>query len=192
MDRYSNEKDIEICAVKLHISLHTIIIVTVYRSPTGNIDYFLNNLEEALNHIYNNTVDIILCGDFNINYLNDNQDKQALYSLLTNYSLYSIIDFPTRKFLDRLKYSEIKPMYKKGDKTLIANYRPISLLPVFFQKFLKGYIQDSNNTLVKEQFGFRCNNSTETAIYTLIKNILSSLNDKILVGGLFCDLKKSF
>ena len=67
MDRYSNEKDIEICAVKLHISLHTIITVTVYRSPTGNIDYFLNNLDEALNHIYNNTVDIILCGDFNIN-----------------------------------------------------------------------------------------------------------------------------
>ena len=96
MDRYSNEKDIEICAVKLHISFRTIIIVTVYRSPAGNIDYFLNNLEGALNHNYNNTVDIILCGDFNINYFNDNQDKQALNSLLTSYSLYSIIDFPTR------------------------------------------------------------------------------------------------
>jgi len=95
MDRYSNEKDIEMCAIKLHISLHTIIIVTVYRFPAGDTDYFLNNLEEALNHIYNNTVNIILCGDFNINYLNDNQDKQALNSLLTSYSLYSIIDFPT-------------------------------------------------------------------------------------------------
>jgi len=94
----SDEKDIEICAVKLHISLHTIIVVTVYRSPTGNIDYFLNNLEEALNHIYNNTVDIILCGDFNINYLIDNQDKQALNSLLNSYSLCSIIDFLTRIF----------------------------------------------------------------------------------------------
>jgi len=78
MDRYSNGKDIEICAVKLHILSHTIIIVTVYRSPTGNIAYFLNNLEAALNQIYNNTVDIILCGDFNINYFNDNQNKQAL------------------------------------------------------------------------------------------------------------------
>ena len=51
MDRYCNEKEIEICAIKLHISLHTIVIVTVYRSPAGDIDYFLNNLEEALNHI---------------------------------------------------------------------------------------------------------------------------------------------
>jgi len=53
-------------------------------------------LEAALNQVYNNTVDIILCGDFNINYFSDNQNKQALNSLLTSYSLCSIIDFPTR------------------------------------------------------------------------------------------------
>jgi hypothetical protein len=45
--------------------------------------------------VYNNTVDIILCGDLNINCLSDNQNKQALNSLLTSYSLYSIIVFPT-------------------------------------------------------------------------------------------------
>jgi hypothetical protein len=96
IDRYSNEKDIEICAVKLHILSRTIVTITVYRSPTGNIAYFLNNPEAALKQVYNNTVDIILCGDFNINYLSDNQNKQALNSLLTSYSLYSIIGFPTR------------------------------------------------------------------------------------------------
>ena len=96
MDGYAKEQDIEICAVKLRISSHTIVIITVYRSPTGNIAYFLNNLEAALNQIYNNTVDIILCGDFNINYLNDSQNKQALNSQLTSYILYSVIDFPTR------------------------------------------------------------------------------------------------
>ena len=53
-------------------------------------------MEAALNQIYNNTVDIILCGDFNINYLNDSQTKQALNSLLTSYSLCSVIDFPIR------------------------------------------------------------------------------------------------
>jgi exonuclease III len=77
MDRYSSEKDTEICAVKLHVLSHTIIIITFYRSSTGNIAYFLNNLEAALTQVYNNTVDIILCGDFNINYLNDIQNKQA-------------------------------------------------------------------------------------------------------------------
>ena len=40
MDSYSNEKDIE-------YHHHT-----VYRSPTGNIEYFLNNLEATLNQVY--------------------------------------------------------------------------------------------------------------------------------------------
>jgi len=38
----------------------------------------------------------------------------------------------------------------------------------------------------------RCTSSTEIAIYTLINNILSSLNNRIIVGGLFCDLQKAF
>ena len=49
VDAYSNKKDIEICAVKLHILSRTIVIITVYISPTGNIAYFLNNVEAALN-----------------------------------------------------------------------------------------------------------------------------------------------
>jgi len=104
----------------------------------------------------------------------------------------------TGTFPDRLKYSEIKPIYKKGDKTQFENYRPISLLPIFskiFEKVLYKRLYNhliTNNILVPEQFGFRCNTSTEAAIYTLISNILSSLNTKTLVGGLFCDLQKAF
>ena len=82
MDKFSNEKNKGICSMKLHISSHTIVIITVYKSPTGNITYFLHNLGTALNQVYNNAVDIITCGDFSINYLSDNQNKQALISLL--------------------------------------------------------------------------------------------------------------
>ena len=69
------KKDIEIYAVKIHILSHTTIIITVYKPPTVNITNILNNLKAALNQVYNNTVDIILCGDFNVNYFNDNQNK---------------------------------------------------------------------------------------------------------------------
>jgi hypothetical protein len=52
IDRHSNEKDIEICAIKLNILSCTINIMMVYRSPMGNVTYFLSNLETALNQIY--------------------------------------------------------------------------------------------------------------------------------------------
>jgi hypothetical protein len=46
--------------------------------------------------------------------------------------------------------------------------------------------------LVKGQFGFRKNLTTEKVIYELINDILSALNDKLIVGGIFCDLAKAF
>jgi hypothetical protein len=36
------------------------------------------------------------------------------------------------------------------------------------------------------------NSSTEMASHKLINDILNALNNKILVGGIFCDLKKAF
>ena len=129
-------------------------------------------------------------------------DIIGIHSEVTFFMLFTVILLISwtgdGTFPDRLEYSEIKPIYKKGDKTLIINYRPISLLPVFskiFEKVLYKrlyYHLTLSNILVKEQFGFRCNSSTETAIYTLINNILSSLNNRIIVGGLFCDLQNAF
>ena len=64
-----------------------IIIICIYRSPVGDFLYFLNQLESLLNKIYNPTNEIILCGDFNVNYLNDNTRKDCLNSLLASLKL---------------------------------------------------------------------------------------------------------
>lgn len=38
-------------------------------------------------------------------------------------------------FPDSIKYAIIKPLYKKGNKSLLANYRPISLPTAFAKLF---------------------------------------------------------
>jgi hypothetical protein len=64
-------------------------------------------------------------------------------------------------FPDRLKFSEIKPLFKEGNKSEFTNYRPISLLPVL-SKIIDKIIYNrlysykiKYNILVTEQFGFR-------------------------------------
>jgi hypothetical protein len=100
-------------------------------------------------------------------------------------------------FLTWLKYSQVSPIFKKGVKGKLTNYRPISLLTSFSKKF-KNIIYKrldnhviSNNILAKVQYGFRNNTSTEKAIYQLVNNILKALDNKYLVGGIFCDLTKA-
>ncbi|PNF19496.1 hypothetical protein B7P43_G02324, partial [Cryptotermes secundus] len=104
----------------------------------------------------------------------------------------------TGNFPLRLKFSEIKPIYKKGDKNDTSNYRPISLLTSIskiFEKVIYNRMQQhikKNNILANEQFGFRHARSTDDAAYYLINNILTALNNKEIVGGVFCDLHKAF
>ena len=64
------------------------MVICVYRAPTGIFHYFLNQLETILNKLHNVSTNLILCGDFNINHLEDNSRKQLLESLLAK--------FPTR------------------------------------------------------------------------------------------------
>jgi len=101
-------------------------------------------------------------------------------------------------FPDRLKYSEVQPLFKKGEKTKISNYRPISLLPSFskiiekiIHKRLNCYLIE-NNILANEQFGFKEQSTTDMATQALLNNIQLSLDIKRLVGGIFCDLQMAF
>ena len=75
---------------------NTNCVLCVYRPPTGNFSYFLSSLEAILNQLYTNYINIIICGDISINYLNNTNNKHQLDSLLASYILYSIVDFPTR------------------------------------------------------------------------------------------------
>ena len=61
---------------------------------------------------------------------------------------------------------------------------------IIYKRFY--YYLNDNKILVNEQMGFRDKLSTDTAIYALLNTVLSSLDSKNYVGGLFCDLEKAF
>ena len=113
-------------------------------------------------------------------------------SYIYNYTLHTGI------FPDRLKMAVVKLLYKKGDKFEISNYRPISLLPTFAKIFEKAMYSrlsqhlQTNNILAPEQYAFRKGKSTEDAAFRLTDSVLKSLNQKLYVGGIFCDLSKAF
>jgi hypothetical protein len=87
---------------------------------------------------------------------------------------------------------------QKEEKASMSNYRPIPLVTTFskvlekvMHNMLSHYLQ-TNNTLVPEQFDFREGISTENAAFRLTDSVLKSVNQKIHIGGIFCDLAKAF
>jgi len=101
-------------------------------------------------------------------------------------------------FPDRLKCTIIKPLHKNGDRCDVSKYRPISLLTSFskiFETLMQRRILKhltKYNILSTEQYGFRLGLRTDNATCKLTIEILNAMNNKLLVGGIFCDLEKAF
>ena len=77
------------------------------------------------------------------------------------------------------------------------NYRPVSLLPTIskvLEKVMFRLFQhiDSNKLLTPSQFGFQKKVCIEDAIFFLLDNIITPLDHRKCVGGIFCDLTKAF
>jgi len=96
LTEYCMEKDIEISAARLNINPLTLCILTIYRAPSGNFAYFLQNLDNVLKTLYTPSTHLVICGDLNINYLVENEQKRHFENLLLMYNLTGIVDFPTR------------------------------------------------------------------------------------------------
>jgi hypothetical protein len=62
-----------------------IILVCIYRSPHSDCYTFLNKLETVICKVQMKGVKLILCGDWNINFLQDSAQLCALQNLLNTY-----------------------------------------------------------------------------------------------------------
>ena len=102
------------------------------------------------------------------------------------------------QYPDALKIAKVIPLFKKGDNTLITNYRPISLLSLLnkiFEKLLYRRLYKflhKHNVLYKYQFGFRKGYSTTMALIEILNNIKIAIDNNKFVCGIFLDLTKAF
>lgn len=96
------------------------------------------------------------------------------------------------------KIAIIKPLYKKGEKNLMENYRPISLtsnIAKIFEKALKKRLVQYLNKfklLSVNQYGFREKTSTSDAIAYLTKKFYECLDNNTPSLCVFIDLEKAF
>ena len=97
-------------------------------------------------------------------------------------------------FPDAFKVSKVIPLYKKGDSSLLVNYRPISLLPTIskiFEKVIHDYF-DKYNLLAEQQYGFRKRHSTEYAAVKLIDHVSKEMENGKTPTNVYIDLSKAF
>ena len=101
-------------------------------------------------------------------------------------------------FPDKLEIARVTPIFKKGNNTLVTNYRPISVLPCF-SKLLERIMYNrlykfllENNILYQKQFGFQNAHSTEHAILQLVNQITEAFSQGKYTLGIFLDLPKAF
>jgi len=94
------------------------------------------------------------------------------------------LSFTTGSFPDILKIANTIPIFKKGSKLLVSNYRPISLLSNI-NKILEKLMYDclykfltQHNILYDLQFGFRSRHSTNHALINILEEINKSLMTK--------------
>ncbi len=104
----------------------------------------------------------------------------------------------TSTFPSKWKVAKVTPIFKAGDKDDVNNYRPISVLPVIskiIERNVHNQLYDfftTNNLLNQCQSGFRKHHSTATTLLDVTDHILNNMNNGMITGALFIDLKKAF
>jgi len=104
----------------------------------------------------------------------------------------------TGEFPGSRKIAHITAILKAHSPSSSSKCRPISVLPVLSNLFVKvlyhrvySYLTE-HNLINKRQYGFRENHSTELAIITIYDELLRNFDNKLITCSLFLDLSKEF
>ena len=101
-------------------------------------------------------------------------------------------------FMDHWKNGNIVPIHKKGDKQILKNYRPVSLLPICGEIFERLIFNDlfnfflENNLILPNQSGFKPGDSCINQLLSMTHKIYNSFDEGLEVRSVFLDISKAF
>jgi len=66
------------------VTLLNICVLVIFRILTGKFKSFLTQLVMILQSLYASLLNLVICGDVNVNYLNDNDKRNQLDAVLNS------------------------------------------------------------------------------------------------------------
>jgi hypothetical protein len=104
----------------------------------------------------------------------------------------------TGKFPNKWKTTTVIPIEKKINTNRCEEFRPINMVPIY-EKLLELVVNsqiveyiENNNILCEYQSGFRKGNSCESALQTILFNWKNAIEQKLIIGAVFLDLRRAF
>jgi hypothetical protein len=96
------------------------------------------------------------------------------------------------------KKAIVVPIYKGGDRSVVVNYKPVSLTSVVckqMEHIIAGYLRnvwERSGWLYEGQHGFRPGYSCESQIVTVCQDIADALDEGVRTDGIVIDFSKAF
>jgi hypothetical protein len=106
--------------------------------------------------------------------------------------------FTTGIFPQPLKFAKVIPIFKKGERDNLTNYRPISILPYFskiFEKSMYSRLYEfvkTSDILFPSQHGFQSGHSPYMSLLSMQDRISNAIDNNEFSLGIFFDLAKAF
>ena len=122
--------------------------------------------------------------------------KNCALNLAYPLSILYNISFSMGQLSSDWKVANIVPVHKKGDKSDVKNYRPISLTSLVMkvmEKYLRDEIYSKCCHLINgKQHGFLPQKSCTTQLVTVLDDITQSMNSQNDVDVIYFDFAKAF
>jgi exonuclease III len=114
----NEEKEFEMLATELVD--YGFIILCIYRPPDSNFQNFLKIFESIMQKTEPKKKEILMCGDWNLNFMLENKRTQEVKNLLESYNLTNIVRLPTRTTHTSKYFIDVVIINKQYSKSEIS------------------------------------------------------------------------